>query len=87
MASKTEYTQQTPYLGRFYDNLRMRIYKMPRKEKTMPPTEAAEREKRIMAAVQELKSGKSTRQAAKLFEVPFSALQDHCSGNETIELF
>ena len=49
------------------DNLRMRIYKMPRKEKTVPPTEAAEREKRIMAAVQEVKSGKSTRQAAKHF--------------------
>ena len=87
MASKTEYTLHTPYLGRFYDNLRMRIYKMPRKEKTVPPTEAAEKEKRIMAAVQEIKSGKSTKQVAKLFEVPFSDLQDHRSGNLTIELF
>lgn len=53
---------------------------MPRTTRKQDPEASKEREQAILAAIAAIKHGQSIRNAAKEYGIPYSTLQDHCTG-------
>lgn len=53
---------------------------MPRQKRKVAPEALKEKEERFKAAIAAVHDGMSIRNSAKEYGIPYSTLQDHCSG-------